>query len=144
EAITFFARGGGGRNSQDHPASTEVGREVDCLAALADLAAPVELERDEPRRLERSVLDHGRAGEDRELALTARGLVRGVEGAFELGLDYEAIARPGQRRIDEHRERRLRGRRACAPDEDRRERERERKQYRRASHRPSPLRRQEA
>src|SRR5207247_3949660 len=99
----------------------------------------VELERDEPGEDERPLLDDGRARHDGVRALAGGRLRRHVEGALELRIEGQPVARRGDRRLDEDLERRLRGPRAAARRDDRRNGDRERERKRKASHGSSPL-----
>lgn len=101
---------GRGVEAEDRAAPTEVRRELGPL----DLAAAVELERDQPGELERPALGHRRPERDRVGAAAARRLIRDVERALELGLQRQAVARGTDRRLDEDLESRLRRRSTCA------------------------------
>src|SRR5919201_3086952 len=87
EADRLLAGRGRGVEAEDRAATAEIRRQLGAL----DLAAAVELERDQPRERERPAVEDRRAGHDRIGAAAGRGLVGDVERTFELGLQREAV-----------------------------------------------------
>jgi hypothetical protein len=94
--IALLACRRGGVDAEDHPATAEIRRQRRAL----DLAAAVELERDETGERERPAFDHCVAGHHGIGAVAARRRVRSVEGTLERGLERQAIAGCRDRRLD--------------------------------------------